>query len=153
MVRAVASRVIPRDRISKAVAKESAAELARLNALARQADAPASIKRIPTRAAADVTNAGACIRPLGNIRRVFLLNPHLDAEELEGLAHRIQVLSKNEGINSVLIATDDQDDASNNCLPSYFSLYHEPNLSSLSVDNDPTADQTWHVSGGTGVIC
>jgi enoyl-CoA hydratase/carnithine racemase len=148
MVRAVVSRVVPRERISKAMARESAAEAARRAALAVRADAPDAVNRVPTRAAARPEGTGAFIRPLGNSRRVFLLDPHLEAEELEGLAHRIQVLSKNEGINSVLIATDDKDDAANDCLPRFLSEWDQPNLSGIDLDNDPKADHTWHVSGG-----
>jgi enoyl-CoA hydratase/carnithine racemase len=148
MVQAVLSRVVPRQRISKAMAKEATDERFRRAALARQSDAPESANSIPTRAGAQVGSTGAFIRPIGNSRRVFLLDPHLKADELEGLAHRIQVLTKNEGINSVLIATDDRDDAANNCLPSYFSEIENPNYSGITYDMDPVPGHTWHVAGG-----
>lgn len=146
MVRAVASRVVPRQRISKAMAKEAASEASLVERLALNAEAPASVNRIPTRAAADLNASGVAIRPMGNSRRVFLLDPHLEAEELEGLAYRIRSLSKNEGINSVLIATDDKDDLEHNCLPRY--LTQEPNFGGISLDFEPAPNQTWHVSGG-----
>jgi enoyl-CoA hydratase/carnithine racemase len=148
MVLAVASRVVPRQRISRAMAKETAAEAARMEELARNADAPMSVNRIPTRAGANVKSARVAIRPMGNSRRVFLLDPHLEAEEMEGFAHRIQALSKNEGINSILIASDDKDDAEMNCLPRYVTDAHEPNFGGLTLDFDPAPNQTWHVSGG-----
>merc|ERR1712238_431345 len=96
------------------------------------------------------------MRPMGNSRRVFLLDPHLEAADLEGLAHRIRALSKSEGINSVLIATDDQTDYSghesgskdNNCLPRYITQRNEINFSGISLDTDPAPDHTWYVSGG-----
>ena len=146
MVRAVASRVIPKQRISKAMAKEAASEASLMEGLARNAEAPSSVNNIPTRAAADLRSSGVAIRPMGNSRRVFLLDPYLETEELEGLAYRIRALSKNEGINSVLIATDDKDDLELNCLPRY--LTQEPNFGGVSLDFEPAPNQTWHVSGG-----
>ena len=93
------------------MAREAAAETARTERLALNANAPLTVGRVPARASDDIGSAGVALRPMGNSRRVFLLDPHLEAEEFEGLAHRIRALSKNEGINSVLIATDDKDDA------------------------------------------
>ena len=149
MVQAVASRVVPRARVSKAMAREAAEVAARRADVAAHADAPASVHFVPVDAADDVTTANAFIRPMGNSRRVFLLDPYMkSAEELDGLAHRIKVLSHNEGINSVLIATDDGDDVQGNCLPTYLQTHDEPNLNSLSVDLEPTPGHTWHVAGG-----
>jgi enoyl-CoA hydratase/carnithine racemase len=151
MVRAVVSRVIPRSRISKAAAKETQDEAARRALLALGADAPASVNSIPTQAAASreqLNSAGAAIRPIGCSRRVFLLDPHLTATELDGLAHRIHALSKNVGINSILIATDDRDDQAHNCLPTFASEELNSNFDRLDIDFDPVQDNTWHVSGG-----
>eukprot|EP00980_Cylindrotheca_fusiformis_P028767 scaffold22642_cov134-Cylindrotheca_fusiformis.AAC.22 len=148
MVRAVASRVVPRQRISKAMAKEAASEALRAERLALNADLPMSVNRIPTRAENDIGSAGVAIRPMGNSRRVFLLDPHLKAGEMEGLAHRIRALSKNEGINSVLIATDDKDDQELNCLPRYVTQELDPNFGGVSLDFEPAPNQSWHVSGG-----
>lgn len=162
MVRAVASRVGARYRVSKNMAKGAAAEAARMAELAQSAEVPLTVKRVPTRAN-DYTNvndtgsfAKVSMRPMGNSRRVFLLEPHLEAADFEGLAHRIRALSKSEGINSLLIATDDQmdygSDASNkkenNCLPRFVSRRKEINFSGISLDVDPAADHTWYVSGG-----
>ena len=171
MVRAVASRVIPRYRVSKRMAKEAAEEASRMAEVALSAEVPPTVRRVPTRAS-DYTNvsldgsrlANASIRPMGNSRRVFLLDPHLEAEDLEGLAHRIRALSKSDGINSVLIATDDQADfdshgsehggggngssSNNNCLPRYLTQRREIQFSGLSLDTDPEADHTWYVAGG-----
>lgn len=148
MVSAVASRVVPRQRISKALAKEATAEAARIEQLALKADAPLSVSRIPTRGGSHIASAGVAIRPMGSSRRVFLLDPYLSAEEFEGLSHRIRALSKNEGINSILIASDDKDDLELNCLPRYVTQVHEPNLSGVAVDFDPAENHTWHVAGG-----
>ena len=151
MVRAVASRVVPRARISKAIAKEKKAEAAARLVLAKHADVPESVNSIPTHSAATVdelAEAGAVIRPMGCSRRVYLLDPHLSANELEGLAYRIRALAKNESINSVLIATNDRDDAAHNCIPNYSSEELEPNYDDLGVDFDPVPGSTWHVSGG-----
>jgi enoyl-CoA hydratase/carnithine racemase len=130
------------------MAKEAASEAARIERLALNADVPFSVNKIPTRASADLSSSGIAIRPMGNSRRVFLLDPHLEAEELEGLAYRIRALSKNEGINSVLIATDDQDDLDLNCLPRYLTELADPNYGGVALDYEPAPNQTWHVSGG-----
>lgn len=148
MVRAVASRVVPRQRISKAMAREAAAETARTERLALNANAPLTVGRVPARASDDIGSAGVALRPMGNSRRVFLLDPHLEAEEFEGLAHRIRALSKNEGINSVLIATDDKDDAETGCLPRYLTDLESPDFDGMSLDFDPSPNHTWHVAGG-----
>ena len=166
MVRAVASRVITRPRIAKHTAKEAAAEAARMVEMAQSAEVPLTVRRVPTRASdytsisGDASLANASMRSMGNSRRVFLLDPYLEAEDLEGLAHRIRALSKSEGINSLLIATDDQVDygnngsdtkgkfADNNCLPRYLTQRKEVNLSGVGFDVDPAPDHTWYVSGG-----
>ncbi len=162
MVRAVASRVTARYRISKGMAKEAAAEAARMAEVAQSAEVPLTVQRVPTRAS-DYTNtseserlANVAMRPMGNSRRVFLLDPHLEAEDFEGLAHRIRALSKSEGINSLLIATDDKSDYSKagssgeggSCLPRFVTQRKEINFSGISLDVDPAANHTWYVSGG-----
>lgn len=162
MVRAVASRVSTRYRISKNMAKEAAEEAARMAEVAQSAEVPLTVRRVPTRAK-DYTNtseserlANVAMRPMGNSRRVFLLDPHLEAEDFEGLAHRIRALTKSEGVNSLLIATDDHADytqatASNeggNCLPRFVTQRKEINFSGVSLDVDPATDHTWYVSGG-----
>jgi len=130
--------------------------------VAQSAEVPLTVRRVPTRASdyTNITNAesfaNVSMRPMGNSRRVFLLNPHLEAADFEGLAHRIRALSKSEGINSLLIATDDHvdygSDASNNkennCLPRFVSQRKEINFSGVSLDVDPAPNHTWYVSGG-----
>jgi enoyl-CoA hydratase/carnithine racemase len=85
---------------------------------------------------------------MGNSRRIFLLDPHMEAEEMEGLAHRIHALANNEAINSVLIASDDQDDLETNCLPRFVTDIENPRYGGLNMDFDPAPQSTWHVSGG-----
>jgi enoyl-CoA hydratase/carnithine racemase len=162
MVRAVASRVSTRYRVSKNMAKEAAQEAARMAEVAQVAEVPLTVRQVPTRAS-EHNNlsetaglAKVAMRPMGNSRRVFLLDPHLEAADLEGLAHRIRALSKSEGINSLLIATDDHvdydNDASGNkvgdCLPRFVTQRKDINFSGISVDVDPAPDHTWYVSGG-----
>jgi len=67
---------------------------------------PSSVLSIPTvvRYGPVPTSAGAVIRQIGSTRRVFLLNPFLTGEEIDGLAFRIRILSKNKSINSILLS-------------------------------------------------
>jgi enoyl-CoA hydratase/carnithine racemase len=141
------------------LASEAAAETARIQELALSADAPSSIESIPSRATDNftdsqvftkLTEASVVLRPMGNSRRMFLLDPHLSAEEMEGLAYRIGALSKNEAINSLLIATDDQVDNNphSNCLPRYITQRKELNLDGVALDMDPAPHHTWYVAGG-----
>lgn len=149
MVRAVASRIVPRQRVSKAMARAAAAEAVMMKELAESADAPLSTARIPTRAGSNFKVANVGLRPMGNSRRIFLLNPYLEAEDMEGLAHRIHALSKSDAINSVLIASDDEDDLEMNCLPRYLSELDSPrSFAGLNIDFDPAPGSTWHVAGG-----
>lgn len=159
MVRAVASRVAIRPRISKAMAQETAAEALRIQELAKSAGVPLSVQQIPSRASDNFTDsdvftklstASVALRPMGNSRRLFLLDPHLSPSEMEGLAHRIDALSKNEAINSLLIATDDKVDVGTygNCLPRYITERKEMNLDGIALDMDPAPHHTWYVAGG-----
>jgi enoyl-CoA hydratase/carnithine racemase len=90
------------------------------------------------------------IREVGCTRRVFLLKPFLSSDELEGLAYRIRALTKNDSLNSVLIATDDRDDAENDALPSTLIDREYPYMRDEKVDEGfpPKPGQNWHVAGG-----
>ena len=92
--------------------------------------------------------ASVAIRQVGCTRRVFLLDPFLNTDEIEGLAYRIRTLTKNDALNSVLIATDDTDDSS--ALPSSLVDRDYPYWRDESVDPGlpPAPGQTWHVAGG-----
>ena len=48
----------------------------------------------------------AAIRQVGATRRIFLLNSHMTGEEMDGLAHRIKILGKNSGLNSILLSNN-----------------------------------------------
>jgi hypothetical protein len=159
MVRAVASRVSIRPRISKAMAQQMAAENARIQELAQSAGVPLTVQEIPNRASDNFTDstvftklatASVALRPMGNSRRLFLLDPHLSASEMEGLSYRIDALSKSEAVNSLLIATDDKVDTGpySNCLPRYITERKEMNLDGIALDMDPTPQHTWYVAGG-----
>lgn len=146
------------------MAREAVAETVRMEELAISADVPFTVNRIPTKAGINTNNlasARAVLRPMGNSRRMFLLDPYLEAEDMEGLAHRVRALSKNEGINSLLIASDDQDDlvsstsssnrnnsSNNNCLPRYVTKRKDPNMDGIALDMDPLPNHTWYVAGG-----
>lgn len=49
---------------------------------------------------------GAVVRQVGAIRRIFLLEPHLTADELDGLAYRIKMFARNQAINSIFLANN-----------------------------------------------
>ena len=88
---------------------------------------PKSVFRIPTKRQ-PVGDASVVIRDIGCSRRVFLLDHALNSEVLEGLAHRIKLLTKNIGINSVLIANDDTDDRASNCKPAMLNFEQTDDL-------------------------
>lgn len=112
--------------------------------------APPSISAIPDNAGDEPGNAGAFIRPVGCTRRVFLLEPYLTPEEIEGLAYRLRVLGQNEALNSVLIATDEDDPKETGALPS--SILEMDALRGEDIDDawmfPPKPGHTWHTAGG-----
>mmetsp|Transcript_2063 Transcript_2063/g.3736 ORF Transcript_2063/g.3736 Transcript_2063/m.3736 type:complete len:544 (+) Transcript_2063:253-1884(+) len=98
-------------RLSASVA--SAAAAAASEALAT--NAPKSVLSIPTMvrygpiplnelAKEKGRIPGAAILQLGCTRRIFVLQPTLTHEEMDGLAHRIKMLMKNTSLNSILLA-------------------------------------------------
>jgi hypothetical protein len=79
--------------------------------------APASIHAIPDdsimlenlsskKSSATKEPHAAMIRGLGCARRLFLLEPHLTTTQLEGLAYRLRALTRNEGLNAILIGSE-----------------------------------------------
>lgn len=127
----------------------SAAAAAMRKRAVYKSGAPASIALIKDEGL-DATDTPAFVRQVGCARRVFLLQPHLTSEELEGLAYRIKALTKNDGINSVLIATDNTDDVANMALPSLLVDRNHLFIRDESVDEGfaPAPGQTFHVAGG-----
>lgn len=108
---------------------------------------PASVNSIAT-SGTDIGKAGAAIRQVGSTRRVFLLDPHLTPTEIEGLAHRIRVLTKNGAINSVLIATSEDDDS--DAIPTSArdverETFYEVDL---GYSEAHSGQHVWHVAGG-----
>jgi enoyl-CoA hydratase/carnithine racemase len=98
----------------------------------------------------DTSNTPAFIREVGCTRRVFLLEPYMTTAELEGFAYRIKVLTKNDSINSLLIATDNTDDKETGALPSSlidrdYSYLRDDNLDD---ELEPAPGKTYHVAGG-----
>lgn len=107
---------------------------------------PSSVFSIPTKGP-DVGDAGAAIRGIGCSRRVFLLKPHLTSEEIDGLAYRIKMLSKNTGLNSVFIATSNDDDVANGAMPaSILEFEKEPSI--IDMGDSHSQNEMYHVSGG-----
>jgi enoyl-CoA hydratase/carnithine racemase len=127
----------------------SASNAALINRAIRKHGAPPSIAAIPAGGLhlQDINpNAGAMIRQIGCTRRVFLLQPHLTAAEMEGLAYRIATLTKNDGINSILIATDETDDVATGALPAM--ILARDGISGMDVGFPPAPGHTYFVAGG-----
>jgi len=146
--RAVASR-----RLSS-VAPRVANEVTKLplSATGEVEPPPSSIYSIKTKGF-DMENSGAALRQVGTTRRIFLLDPYLTTEEIEGMAYRLKVMSKNQGITSVLIASDDDDDIEYSALASsardsedfYVPVVDLPELGASAAKDDR---HIWHVAGG-----
>lgn len=77
---------------------------------------PASVHSIPT-GSASIGSAGVALQEVGSARHVFLIEPHLSTDEIEGLAYRINMLTKNSALSAILIATGDVDDKAAGALP------------------------------------
>ena len=94
--------------------------------------------------------ASLFIRQVGSTRRVFLLKPYMSPAEVEGMAYRIRTLTKNDSISSILVATDDTDDAKNGALPSIVIDRDDPFRVPYGTDAGFSIgpNQTWLVSGG-----
>lgn len=92
----------------------------------------------------DTEGKNVYIRQIGCTRRVFLLDPYLSAEEMDGLAYRLEALSKNEHINSILMAYDR--DSSDSTLPS--TLLGRDNPILVDPGFPPFIDQTYHIASG-----
>jgi len=95
-------------------------------------------------------DACAFIRQLGCMRRVFLLNPYFTADQLEGMAYRVRTLTKNEGLSSVLIATDHRLENEGAISSMMYDRTDECFYNESGVDEGfpPAPGQTFHVSGG-----
>jgi enoyl-CoA hydratase/carnithine racemase len=121
--------------------------LAAIKKAIKLSGAPESIALIGDEGSDADRTYSAFIRQVGCTRRVFLLNPHLTSAELEGLAYRVRVLSKNEGINSVLIATDGNDEGT---IPSLVIDRDYPYLRDGSIGSGypPAPGETYHVASG-----
>ena len=117
------------------------------NHAANVAAAPNSIDLIPDNRFDP--DAPAIIRQVGSTRRIFLMNPYFNEQELEGLAYRIRTLTKNEGLASVFIATDQTDPSKHRAMPGSLLVRD-------GVVEDPAyfgtvpvfPEHTYHVSGG-----
>jgi enoyl-CoA hydratase/carnithine racemase len=90
------------------------------------------------------------IREVGCTRRVFLLEPYFQPQEMEALAYRIKTLTKSEALNSVLIATSDVDDAENSLLSSIVDdrESQQQQQESMPMDFPISPDHRFHVAGG-----
>ena len=92
---------------------------------------PLSVHSIPTQSQV-AGNAGVVIRNVGCTRRIFLTNPHLSTDEIEGLAYRMKMLTQSTALNSVLIASTNDDDAATGAFPA--SIMEFENFSSEDYD-------------------
>mmetsp|Transcript_14768 Transcript_14768/g.20867 ORF Transcript_14768/g.20867 Transcript_14768/m.20867 type:complete len:528 (-) Transcript_14768:5-1588(-) len=136
--------------IARSKSAAEAASLAQRRAAAlleaKKAGAPASVASIPIDGV-DFGNANVGIRQLGASRRVFLRQPYMTPDEIEGLGFRIGVLSKNQSMSSILIAANDEEDNPTCFLQSVRdSERHDDGMS--FIDTDLSSDRIWHVAGG-----
>eukprot|EP00521_Asterionellopsis_glacialis_P017271 CAMPEP_0195299878 /NCGR_PEP_ID=MMETSP0707-20130614/26354_1 /TAXON_ID=33640 /ORGANISM="Asterionellopsis glacialis, Strain CCMP134" /LENGTH=524 /DNA_ID=CAMNT_0040362397 /DNA_START=60 /DNA_END=1631 /DNA_ORIENTATION=- len=129
--------------------KSAAASLAqrRAGALleAQKAGAPASVASIPTDGL-NFGDANVGIRQLGATRRVFLRQPYMTPDEIEGLAFRLGVLSKNQSMNSILIAANDEED-NPTCFPQFVRDSEREDTGMDFIDTNISSDRIWHVAG------
>ena len=72
-----------------------------------------------------IDTPGALIRGVGTTRRIFVLNPTFTTAELDGLAHRIQMMGRNSGLNSILISNM-MEEEENLGLPTMACDYERP---------------------------
>ncbi|GAX27218.1 hypothetical protein FisN_13Lh226 [Fistulifera solaris] len=109
--------------------------------------APSAIGAVPDRGVATPEDH-VFSREIGCTRRIFQLKPFLTTSQLEGLAYRIRTLTKNEALNSILIATDSSHPEDG--LPSMLHDRNYPFLQHESVDEGfpPQPDHKFYVSGG-----
>jgi Enoyl-CoA hydratase/isomerase len=118
-----------------------------------QGRAPPAIAAVPN--AIDPGKAGAAIGAVGCTRRVYLRRPHLTSVETQGLAHRVQALLHNTGLNSVFMGPsmqeDDPDGESAGILPIMCvrDTQREAWKDILRMeDYPPAAGKTFFVAGG-----
>ena len=147
-------------RLSQSSSSAAAATIQYATREATKSGAPASVLSIPSTVRHGPTSlrtpltpddhetAAAAVRQVGCTRRVFLLRPHMTSAELSGLAYRISTMGKNEGINSVLIATSDDDDASSLALPTSVVDTERKNIPPVDIGLKTGYGRIFHVSGG-----
>lgn len=79
---------------------------------------PDAVHAIPTGSARISGANNVVVRDVGCTRRVFLLDPHMRSEEIEGLAYRIDMMTRNDSLNSIFIASSYNDDAASGAIAS-----------------------------------
>lgn len=96
----------------------------------------------------------AVVRSVGTTRRVFVLNSHFNAQEMNGLAYRIDKLSKNTSISSILLSSNAEKGEVSGidiCLPTS-ALETEKSVQSLDeMSVSPGYGRAWYVSSGYDV--
>ena len=140
-------------RAATATAAFAKREATKAGAPASVLSIPATVRHGPTRLRTPMTpdgqeTAGAAIRQVGCTRRVFLLRPHLTIEEIGGLAYRISTLGKNEAINSVLIATSEDDDAASLAFPTSGVDVERTSVPIIDMGEKTGYGRIFHVAGG-----
>jgi Enoyl-CoA hydratase/isomerase len=107
--------------------------------------APESIHLIPDSAAV-TTKPWATIRALGCTRRILLSSSvRMTPDAVQGLAYRMRTLTRNESLNSVLLASDDRAVwTDNDSLPSLLledEMQEHPSSSIYASFQDPYTDE------------
>jgi enoyl-CoA hydratase/carnithine racemase len=94
----------------------------------------------------------AAIQQVGATRRVFVLDNHMTGEEMDGLAHRIKVLSKNSSLTSILLSSNlevDSDDDVDHLLPSsVVGVGKDSNPLEAGMSTSKDEGEVWDIAAG-----
>jgi len=93
----------------------------------------------------------AVIRQIGATRRIFILDPYMNCEEIEGLTYRIRMLGNNKSLNSILLSNNaekNSDDEVDYIFPAS-ALETDRSYSLFEDESSPKKlGDVWHAAGG-----
>lgn len=85
---------------------------------------------------------------VGATRRISVLDPYLTCEEMDGLAYRINILGRNESLNSILLANNVERASEDIILPASALEFEKETKSILEDISSPGLGKVWHSFGG-----